>query len=97
MMNDYNALAKSWDHLPHRSVKEQMPGLDREKSIDEVNNLVKSSMVLSKVGDMSSEDATKYLTANLNGYKLQADAAESVVDKISSVDLVSATDSSRSS
>lgn len=63
------------------------------KSIDEVNNLVKSSMVLSKVGNMSSEDATKYLTANLNGYKLQADAAESVVDKISSVDLVSATDS----
>ena len=94
MMNDYNALAKELGSLTTQVSEGADAWLRQGKSIDEVNNLVKSSMVLSKVGDMSSEDATKYLTASLNGYKLQADAAESVVSKISSVDLVSATDSS---
>lgn len=93
MMNDYNALAKELGALTTQVSEGADAYLRQGKTIDEVNNLVKSSMVLSKVGDMSSEDATKYLTASLNGYKLQADAAESVVDKISSVDLVSATDS----
>lgn len=93
MMNDYNALAKELGSLTTQVSEGADAWLRQGKSIEEVNNLVKSSMVLSKVGDMSSEDATKYLTASLNGYKLQADAAESVVDKISSVDLVSATDS----
>lgn len=93
MMNDYNALAKELGSLTTQVSEGANAWLRQGKSIDEVNNLVKSSIVLSKVGNMSSEDATKYLTANLNGYKLQADAAESVVDKISSVDLVSATDS----
>lgn len=93
MMNDYNALAKELGSLTTQVSEGADAWLRQGKSIDEVNNLVKSSMVLSKVGDMSSEDATKYLTASLNGYKLQADAAESVVSKISSVDLVSATDS----
>lgn len=94
MMNDYNVLAKELGSLTTQVSEGADAWLRQGKSIDEVNNLVKSSMVLSKVGDMSSEDATKYLTASLNGYKLQADAAESVVSKISSVDLVSATDSS---
>lgn len=94
MMNDYNALAKELGSLTTQVSEGADAWLRQGKSIDEVNNLVKSSMVLSKVGDMSSEDATKYLTASLNGYKLQADAAESVVSKISSVDLVSATNSS---
>lgn len=93
MMNDYNALAKELGSLTTQVSEGADAWLRQGKSIDEVNNLVKSSMVLSKVGDMSSEDATKYLTASLNGYKLQADAAESVVSKISSVDLVSATNS----
>lgn len=93
MMNDYNALAKELGSLTTQVSEGADAWIRQGKSITEVNNLVKSSMVLSKVGNMSSEDATKYLTANLNGYKLQADAAESVVDKISSVDLVSATDS----
>lgn len=94
MMNDYNALAKELGSLTTQVSEGSNAWIRQGKSITEVNNLVKSSMVLSKVGDMSSEDATKYLTASLNGYKLQADAAESVVSKISSVDLVSATNSS---
>ena len=94
MMNDYNALAKELGSLTTQVSEGADAWLRQGKSINEVNNLVKSSVIFSKVGDMSAEDATKYLTASLNGYKLQADAAQSVVDKISSVDLVSATNSS---
>lgn len=94
MMNDYNALAKELGSLTTQVSEGADAWLRQGKSIDEVNNLVKSSVIFSEVGDMSAEDATKYLTASLNGYKLQADAAQSVVDKISSVDLVSATNSS---
>lgn len=43
---------------------------------------------------MSAEDATKYLTASLNGYQLEAENAMSVVDKISNVDLNAAVSSS---
>lgn len=93
MMDDFNALAKELGSLTTQVSEGADAWLRQGKSIEEVNNLVKSSTILSKVGDMSSEDATKYLTASLNGYKLQTDAAQSVVDKISSVDLVSATDS----
>ena len=94
MMSDYNSMAKELGSLTTQVSEGADAWLRQGKSIEEVNNLVKSSIVLAKVGNMSSEDATKYLTASLNGYKLQADAAESVVSKISSVDLVSATDSS---
>ena len=62
------------------------------ESIESANKLAQDSIVLSKIGDLSAEDATKYLTAALKGYKMEATEAMDVVDKISTVDLMSATD-----
>lgn len=50
-------------------------------------------MTLSKVGAIESAEATELLTSSLNGYKLEAQDAMSVVDKISSIDLAAATSS----
>ena len=50
-------------------------------------------MILSKVGAIESSEATELLTSSLNGYKLEAQEAMSVVDKISSIDLAAATSS----
>ena len=50
-------------------------------------------MTLSKVGAIESSEATELLTSSLNGYKLEAQDAMSVVDKISSIDLAAATSS----
>lgn len=50
-------------------------------------------MTLSKVGAIESSEATELLTSSLNGYKLEAQEAMSVVDKISSIDLAAATSS----
>ena len=50
-------------------------------------------MTLSKVGAIESSEATELLTSSLNGYKIEAQKAMSVVDKISSIDLAAATSS----
>ena len=49
-------------------------------------------MVLSKVGKMSSADATKYLTSAMKGYNVAVEDTLDIVDKLSAVDMESATD-----
>lgn len=93
MMKDYVNLGSELGTVGTAVAEGADAWLRQGKSIEEVNNLVKSSVIFSKVGDMSAEDATKYLTASLNGYKLQTDAAQSVVDKISNLDLNAAVSS----
>lgn len=93
MMNDYLNLGSELGSIGETVSEGATEWLRQGKSIQEVNDLVKSSVIFSKVGDMSAENATKYLTASLNGYKLQTDAAQSVVDKISNLDLNAAVSS----
>lgn len=94
MMKDYVNLGAELGTVGTAVAEGADAWLRQGKSIEEVNNLVKSSVIFSKVGDMSAEDATKYLTASLNGYQLEAENAMSVVDKISNVDLNAAVSSS---
>lgn len=94
MMKDYVSLGAELGTVGTAVAEGADAWLRQGKSIEEVNNLVKSSVIFSKVGDMSAEDATKYLTASLNGYNLEAEKAMSVVDKISNVDLNAAVSSS---
>lgn len=60
-------------------------------TLEETNQLIRASMILSKVGMIESGEATKYLTSALKGYKLSAEDAISVVDKLSTVDMEAAT------
>lgn len=63
------------------------------QSVEQSNKLAESSIKLSKVGDLSSEDATKYLTSARKGYGItSAEDTLKIVDKMSSVDMASATD-----
>lgn len=66
--------------------------LKQGKSIAETETLIRDAMVLSKVGKLSSADATKYLTSAMKGYKVSVEDTLSVVDKLSAVDMASATD-----
>ena len=94
MMKDYVSLGADLGAIGETVSEGATAWIRQGKSIQEVNDLVKSSVIFSKVGDMSAEDATKYLTASLNGYKLQTDAAQSVIDAISAIDLSAAVSSS---
>ena len=63
------------------------------QSVEQSNKLAESSIKLSKVGELSSEDATKYLTSARKGYGItSAEDTLKIVDKMSSVDMASATD-----
>lgn len=63
------------------------------QSVEKSNKLAESSIKLSKVGGLSSEDATKYLTSARKGYGVtSAEDTLKIVDKMSSVDMASATD-----
>lgn len=64
--------------------------LRQGKTAEETSELLRSSMVLSKVGAIESADATSYLTSVLNGYKMEVEDAMHVVDAMSQVDIESA-------
>lgn len=65
--------------------------LRQGKSAEETGELIRASMILSKVGAMEASEATEKLTSALNGYGLSSDKAMSVVDKLTRLDLVAAT------
>lgn len=63
------------------------------QTIEKANELSKYSIMLSKIGNISSEDATKYLTSARKGYGItSAEDTLGIIDKISAVDMASATD-----
>ena len=66
--------------------------LKQGQSIENSEKLAQDSIVLSKIGDLSSEDATKTITAAMKSYNLGVDEVMGFVDQISAIDLVSATD-----
>ena len=66
--------------------------LRQGKTAKEAGELVYDSMMLSKLGQIESADASKYLTSALNGYKKSASEAIDVVDKLTAVDMQSASD-----
>lgn len=57
----------------------------------QVNDLVTSSLYLSRLGMISVDEATKDLTSSLKGFKLEAQDALSVVDKLTALDVKAAT------
>ena len=66
--------------------------LKQGKSIQESQALTKDSIVLSKIGDLSSEDATKTITAYMKSYNATEEQVMDFVDQISAIDMASATD-----
>lgn len=92
LVDTYNEMGKALGSTTSEVSEAADAWLRQGNSISDTNTLIKDSMILSKVGQLESADATQYLTSAMKGYKLSADEALSVVDKLTSVDLVSATD-----
>lgn len=59
-------------------------------SLEDTNELIKTSTVLSKIGLIDSAKATQYLTSAIKGYKVEIGDAMSVADKLSAVDMAAA-------
>jgi TP901 family phage tail tape measure protein len=87
----YNNLAHSMGVTTLEVAKGSVEWLRQGKTISETQELMRASMMLSKLGAMDSADATEALTSTLNSYKMSSEAATSVVDKLIAVDNTSAT------
>lgn len=90
-------LRKEYADLAHEmsaTVTDVAEGADawlrQGKSAEEATQLIRASMVMSRIGVIESAEATEYLTSVLNGYKMETQDVMHVVDAMSQVDIESA-------
>lgn len=90
-------LRKEYADLAHEmsaTVTDVAEGADawlrQGKSAEEATQLIRASMVMSRIGVIKSAEATEYLTSVLNGYKIASEDVMHVVDALSQVDIESA-------
>lgn len=91
LAHQYSQMAKALGATTTEVANGAAEWLRQGKSVAETNQLLESSMILSKVGAIESSQATELLTSTLNGYKKEANEAMHVVDAMSAVDLAAAT------
>lgn len=92
LMNTYSEMGKTLKATGVDVATAATEFMKQGQTIEDSAALAEDSIILSKIGDLTSEDATKYLTSAMKGYKVDVEDALGIVDKISAVDLVSATD-----
>lgn len=92
MINDYNKMAQQMGATTTQIADAADAWLRQGHSISDTNTLIKDSMMLSKVAGIDAADSTQYLTSAMKGYKVAAEDVAGIVDKLTAVDLVSATD-----
>ncbi|MEG0894691.1 MAG: phage tail tape measure protein [Oscillospiraceae bacterium] len=90
MINNYNKMAINLGATTGQVTDGASEWLRQGKSTVETNKLIKDSMILSKVGMMDSEVATKSLTSAMKGYKLEVEEVSTVTDKLTAVDMSAA-------
>lgn len=90
LVSSYNQLAKELGSTTPQVLDAASEWLRQGKSIAETTELIEQSMILSKVGAMDSETATKRLTSAMMGYKLAAEEVAGVVDRLTAVDMAAA-------
>lgn len=92
LMETYSQMGKELKATGVDVAKSNTEWLKQGKSLKEAETLTTDSIILSKVGDLSSEESTKYLTSAMKGFKVEAKDALNIVDRLSAVDMASATD-----
>lgn len=92
LMSSYNTLGQELGAITTDVSESADEWLRQGHTINDTNKLIQDSMMLSKVSNLNSADSTKYLTSAMQGYKVAVEDVVGIVDKLSAVDLESATD-----
>lgn len=87
----YNNLAKSLGATTLEVAKGSLEWRRQGKTVEETSELMEATMMMSKLANMESAQATEYLTSILNGFKLEAKDAEDVISKLVALDNAFAT------
>lgn len=91
LINQYANLGKQLGATTIEVTNAASAWLRQGYDISQVNDLIKSSMYLSKLGMIDVSEATKDLTSAMHGFKLEASDAMSIVDKLTALDVKAAT------
>ncbi len=91
MISGYRELGNELGNLTLNVAESADAWLRQGKSAEETNTLIADSVKLSTLGQINSADATEYLTSAMNGYGVAVEDVSKITDKLSSIDLVSAT------
>ena len=91
MIKDYKAVADELGTTTQAVTTASVTFLRQGRSISDTNTLIRQSAILAKVGFMEEKDSAELLTATLNGFKLEAKDAASVVDLVAYTDTIAAT------
>lgn len=92
LLSSYNEMGQELGAITTDVSESADEWLRQGHSIEDTNTLIKDSMILSKVSNLDSAESTKYLTSAMQGYKVAVENVLGIVDKLSAVDLESATD-----
>lgn len=90
LLKSYSDLAQSLGATTTQVSAAADSWLRQGYNIQETNELISNSMILSKVGQLESAEATQYLTSAMKGYNVQAADSLEIVDKLSAVDMEAA-------
>lgn len=94
LMSDYNQMAKDMSSTTIDVTGAADDYLRQGHSVADTNTLIRDSLILSKIGQIESAEATQYLTSSMKGYQVEAENVIDIVDKLSAVDLQSASNAS---
>ena len=94
LISDYSKYAKELGATTTQVAEASDTWLRQGYSIEQSNALIKDSMMLSKLGQMDSADATNSLTSAMRGYQMSVQDVTGIVDRLVKVDMSAAVSSS---
>lgn len=86
LSTQYNNLAKEMGVTTVEVAKSSTEWFRQGKTIEETSKLIETSMLMAKLGNISSAQSTEYLTSIINGFKLEAEDTTRVVDNLIALD-----------
>ena len=93
LVNDYNKLAKNLSSTTTQITSAADDYLRAGKTMSEAQALIKDSIMLSKLGQLDSSEATEDLLAVMNGYEMSINEVGKALDSMVAIDMAAATSS----
>ena len=93
LLKDYNSMAKQLASTTTQVGQAADDYLRAGKSMKESNQLIKDSIMLSKLGQINSSEATEDLLATMNGFDMSVNQVNEALDAMVAIDMAASTSS----
>lgn len=90
LLNSYSELGKELSATTVDVAESADGWLRQGHSIQDANTLTKNSIMLAKLGQIDTSEATNALTSSMKGYGVAVDDVEKIVDKLTATDMSAA-------